>query len=383
MTIKKVLVSQPKPTSEKSPYYEIAEKYGVKIDFRPFIKVESLTAREFRQQKVSILDYTAIVFTSRHAIDHFFHLCTDLRVTIPETMKYFCVTESIALYIQKYVQYRKRKIFFGNTGKFEDLLPAIQKHKTEKYLVPMSDVHNDDIKHLLDKAKVQHTEVVMYRTVSNDFQPGEDFDYDMLVFFSPAGISSLKKNFPDFDQKDIKIGTFGSTTAQAVRDAGLRLDLEAPSVQAPSMPAALDLFLYLPQIGAAEPQESAGEDVCGRSTLVLVLPPARGVHCRARAGGGRRGASVGARQRVEAPLQAGGEAQPREAPDTRGLPPLQASAARRPAPRRLPPAGRGLHLPVRRPVRLRADRRAHEGCPGPRGRQRGLRCLPCGACCHG
>ena len=159
MTIKKVLVSQPKPASEKSPYYEIAEKYGVKIDFRPFIKVESLTAKEFRQQRVSILDYTAIVFTSRHAIDHFFHLCTDLRVTIPETMKYFCITESVALYIQKYVQYRKRKIFFGNTGKFDDLLPTIQKHKTEKYLVPMSDVHNDDIKHLLDKAKVQHTEL--------------------------------------------------------------------------------------------------------------------------------------------------------------------------------------------------------------------------------
>ena len=165
--------------------------------------MESLTAREFRQQKVSILDYSAIVFTSRHAIDHFFHLCTELRVTIPETMKYFCVTEAIALYIQKYVQYRKRKIFFGSTGKFDDLLPAIVKHKTEKYLVPMSDVHNDDIKNLLDKNKIQHKEVVMYRTVSNDFQPDEDFDYDMLVFFSPAGVSSLKKNFPNFEQKEV------------------------------------------------------------------------------------------------------------------------------------------------------------------------------------
>ena len=243
MKIKKVLVSQPKPASEKSPYYDIAEKYGVKIDFRPFIKVESLSAKEFRQQKVSILDHTAVIFTSRHAIDHFFHLCTELRVTIPETMKYFCVTEAIALYIQKYVQYRKRKIFFGNTGKFDDLLSSIIKHKTEKYLVPMSDVHTDDIKNLLDKSKIQHTEVVMYRTVSNDFTPDEKFDYDMLVFFSPAGVSSLKKNFPDFEQKEIKIGTFGSTTAQAIRDAGLRLDLEAPSVQAPSMTAALDMFI--------------------------------------------------------------------------------------------------------------------------------------------
>lgn len=236
-------MSQPKPASEKSPYYDIAEKYGVKIDFRPFIKVESLSAKEFRQQKVSILDHTAVIFTARHAIDHFFNLCTELRVTIPETMKYFCVTEQVALYIQKYVQYRKRKIFFGATGKIEDLIPSIVKHKTEKYLVPMSDVHNDDIKNLLDKHNIQHTEVVMYRTVSNDFGKDEEFDYDMLVFFSPAGVSSLKKNFPDFDQKNIKIGTFGSTTAQAVRDAGLRLDLEAPTVQAPSMTAALDMFI--------------------------------------------------------------------------------------------------------------------------------------------
>ena len=243
MKINKILVSQPKPASEKSPYYDIAAKYGVKIDFRPFIKVESVTPKEFRQQKVSILDHTAVIFTSRHAIDHFFHLCTELRVTIPETMKYFCVTETVALYIQKYVQDRKRKIFFGNTGKVDDLMPAILKHNTERYLVPMSDVHNDEIKNLLDKHNVKHTEVVMYRTVSNDFAPGEEFDYDMLVFFSPSGISSLIKNFPNFEQKDIAIGCFGSTTAKAVRDAGLRLDLEAPTVNAPSMTAALDMFI--------------------------------------------------------------------------------------------------------------------------------------------
>ncbi|MBB4044152.1 uroporphyrinogen-III synthase [Bacteroides reticulotermitis] len=243
MKIKKVLVSQPKPASEKSPYYDIAQKYGVKIDFRPFIKVESLSAKEFRQQKITILDHTAVIFTSRHAIDHFFHLCTELRVTVPEAMKYFCVTETVALYIQKYVQYRKRKIFFGSTGKIEDLLPAILKHKGENYLVPMSDVHTDDLSNLLVKNHIQHTESVMYRTVSNDFTEDEEFDYDMLVFFSPAGVSSLQKNFPDFDQKEIRIGTFGSTTAQAVRDAGLRLDLEAPTVQAPSMTAALDMFI--------------------------------------------------------------------------------------------------------------------------------------------
>lgn len=243
MKIKKVLVSQPKPTSEKSPYFDIAEKYGVEIDFRPFIKVESVTPKEFRQQKVSILDHTAIVFTSRHAIDHFFNLCTELRVTIPEAMKYFCTSETVSLYIQKYVQYRKRKVFFGKTGKFIDLLPIIVKHPAEKYFIPMSDVHNDEIKDLLDQNKIQHTEAVMYRTVSNDFTADEKFDYDMLVFFSPAGIQALKKNFPDFEQKEIAIGSFGPTTAKAVKDAGLRLDLEAPSAEAPSMPAALDMFI--------------------------------------------------------------------------------------------------------------------------------------------
>ena len=236
-------MSQPKPTSEKSPYFDIAQKYGVQIDFHPFIKVKSLSPKEFRQQKISILDHTAVVFTSRHAIDHFFGLCAEMRLTIPETMKYFCITEAVALYIQKYVQYRKRKVFFGNTGKFDDLLPHIVKHKTEKYLVPMSDVHNDDIKNALDKTKVQHDEVVMYRTVSNHFSKEEKFDFDMVIFFSPAGVASLLENFPKFEQGEMKIGTFGTVTAQAVRDAGLRLDLEAPSVQAPSMTAALELFL--------------------------------------------------------------------------------------------------------------------------------------------
>lgn len=241
--IKKILVSQPKPASEKSPYYEIASKYGVEIVFRPFIKVESLSSKEFRQQKISILDHTAVVFTSRHAIDHFFQLCKEMRITIPEDMKYFCITETVALYIQKYVQYRKRKVFFGSTGKINDLIPTMVKHKTEKYFVPLSDVHNDEIKDLLDAKKLQHTEGVMYRTVSNDFTPEEPFDYDMLIFFSPSGIQSLLKNFPDFKQGDTAIGTFGPTTAKAVKDAGLRLDLEAPSPEFPSITAALEDYV--------------------------------------------------------------------------------------------------------------------------------------------
>ncbi|MDE5784594.1 MAG: uroporphyrinogen-III synthase [Prevotella sp.] len=245
--IKKILVSQPQPTSEKSPYYDIAERFGVELVFRPFIKVEGMSAREFRTQKVNILNYTAIVFTSRHAIDHFFALAKELRVTIPEDMKYFCVTETIALYIQKYVQYRKRKVFFGNTGRIDDLLPTMVKHKNEKYLVPMSDVHSDSLSKLLDSKKLIHKECVMYKTVSNDFTEEEikTFDYDMLIFFSPSGIESLTKNFPNFQQDKIAIATFGPATAKAVHDAGLRLDLEAPTEKYPSMTGALQHYLLL------------------------------------------------------------------------------------------------------------------------------------------
>lgn len=243
--IKKILVSQPKPASDKSPYYDIAKESEVELVFRPFIKVEGITAKEFRHQKVNILDHSAVVFTSRHAIDHFFKLAKEMRLNIPEDMKYFCVTETIALYIQKYVQYRKRKVFFGSTGKIQDLVPTMVKHKSEKYLVPLSDVHNDDVKNLLDSKKLQHTECYMYRTVSNDFTEEEvkNFDYDMLIFFSPAGIESLIKNFPNFKQGDIAIATFGPTTAQAAKDAGLRLDIEAPSEKYPSMTGALQHYL--------------------------------------------------------------------------------------------------------------------------------------------
>lgn len=243
--IKKILVSQPKPSSEKSPYFDIAKKNNVEMVFRPFFKVEGITAKEFRQQKISLLNHTAVVFTSRHAIDNYFKLAKELRVTIPEEMKYFCVTETIALYIQKYTQYRKRKVFFGTTGKIDDLLPSMMKHKTEKYLVPLSSVHNDNVKNLLDSKKLIHTECVMFRTVSDDLTPEEvkNFDYDMLVFFSPTGVKALKKNFPEFKQGDIKIAAFGPATAKMITDEGLTLHLEAPSKEYPSMSSALEAFL--------------------------------------------------------------------------------------------------------------------------------------------
>ena len=243
--VKKILISQPKPTSDKSPYYDIEKQFGVSFVFRPFFKVEGLSAKEFRQQKISILDHTAIVFTSRNAIDHFFRLAKEMRLTIPDTMKYFCITETVALYIQKYVQYRKRKVFFGETGKIESLVPTMVKHKGEKYLVPLSSVHNDSIATMLDAKKLQHTECVMYRTVSNDFTEEEKaaFDYDMLIFSSPTGMKALKKNFPGFEQGDIRIGAFGPATAKEVVAEGFRLDLEAPSKEYPSMTSALQAYL--------------------------------------------------------------------------------------------------------------------------------------------
>lgn len=243
--IKKILVSQPKPTSEKSPYYDMKEQYGVDCVFRPFFKVEGVSSKDFRQQHVNLLDYTAVVFTSRHAVDNYFKLAKELRVTIPEDMKYFCVIEAIALYIQKYVQYRKRKVFFGNTGKIDGLVPLMTKHKAEKYLVPLSDVHDDRISKLLDENHLQHRECVMYRTISNDFTDKEKkaFDFDMLVFFSPTGVKAFKKNFPDLEQGDIKIGAFGPATAKTVKELGLRLDLQAPTPKFPSMTEALKDFL--------------------------------------------------------------------------------------------------------------------------------------------
>lgn len=241
--VKKILVSQPKPSSDKSPYFDIARKYGVEIVFRPFIKVESLSPREFRAQRIDILEHTAIIFTSRHAIDHFFNLCKEMRVNIPEDMKYFCITETVALYIQKYVQYRKRKVFFGTTGKIDDLVPTMVKHKNERYFVPMSDVHSNEIQELLESKKLQFTQGVMYRTVSNDFAEDEPFDYDMLVFFSPSGISALLKNFPDFQQRNIVIATFGVHTAKAAKDAGLSVQIEAPTPKYASITSALADYL--------------------------------------------------------------------------------------------------------------------------------------------
>lgn len=241
--VKKILISQPKPSSEKSPYFDMADKYSVDIAFRPFIKVERVSLKEFRHQRINILDFTGIVLTAKTAVDHFFSLCEEQRITMPDTMKYFCISESVALYLQKYIVYRKRKIFFSQTGKIEGLNNSFTKHAKEKFLFPVPEEHRDDVAHFLAEKKLNYTESVMYRTVSNDFEDGEKLDTDMVVFFSPLGVAALFKNFPDFKQGDMAIGCFGATTAKAIEEAGLRLDCEAPMPEYPSMTAALEAFL--------------------------------------------------------------------------------------------------------------------------------------------
>lgn len=241
--IKKILVSQPKPESEKHSYSELAEKNNLKIDFRPFIQVEAVSVKEFRQSRIDLLAHSAVIFTSKTAIDHFFRISEEMRVTIPDDMKYFCISESTAFYLQKYIVYRKRKIFYSCTGNFADLMDIILKHKDEKFLLPLSNSHTEEIPVMLDKNKINYTRAILYHTVCSDLSDLSEINYDILVFFSPSGIKSLLQNFPEFKQNDIKIATFGSTTAKAVQEAGLRLDISAPMPNAPSMTMALEQYI--------------------------------------------------------------------------------------------------------------------------------------------
>lgn len=244
MKVKNILVSQPQPENGKSPYFDIAEKHNVKVVFRPFIKVDPILSKEFRTQKVNIADHSAIVFTSRVGIDHFFRLAKELRVNISDELRYFCISETVALYLQKYINYRKRKVFFGATNKLADLFTVMNKHAKENFLVVLPDNDNDDVLEMIKKNdKLSCTVALMYRTVSNDFTADEAFDYDMLLFFSPQGIAALKKNFPDFEQGEIVIGCLGAATAQAATEAGLRVDIPVPSPQYSSLSVAVDAYI--------------------------------------------------------------------------------------------------------------------------------------------
>jgi len=240
--VKSILITQEAPTDFNSPYLKLAEKFGLKIDFRPFIQVEGVPVKEFRKQKVDILQHTAIIFTSRHAVDHFFHICQELKLEMPADMKYFCISDQTSNYLQKYIVIRKRKIFTGLKDT-KDLLEIIKKHKNEKFLFPCSDIRKNDIPDFLRENGYNFTEAIIYHTVASNLADLKNVYYDILAFFSPSGINSLFVNFPDFKQNNTRIAAFGATTAKAVRDAGLTLDIEAPLPNAPSMTGAIELYV--------------------------------------------------------------------------------------------------------------------------------------------
>jgi uroporphyrinogen-III synthase len=240
--IKSILVSQPKPENKKSPFFGLGDKHSVQIDFRSFIHVESIEAQEFREQKINISEYTAVILTSRKAVDHFFRICDKTRYSVPDSMKYFCVSEAVALYLQKHVVYRKRKIFHGRQ-KFNELMELIKKHKNEKFLLPSSDILKDIIPMQLAEASINYQRAILYKTVVSDLSDLENVFYDCLVFYSPAGIESLFKNFPDFKQKDTRIAVFGETTKKAAVKAGLDINISAPAPNAPSMTGALEVYM--------------------------------------------------------------------------------------------------------------------------------------------
>jgi uroporphyrinogen-III synthase len=237
-----VLVTQSKPADDKSPYFDLASKYNIQIDFRPFIQIQGVPFKEFRRQKINILDHTAIIFTSRNAIDHFFRVCQEGRIEVPADMKYFCISEQTANYLQKYIVIRKRKIFSG-TKTAKELFDLIRKHKTEKFLFPCSNIRSNDIPDFMDTSGLHLAEAVMYETVATDLSDLDVQQYDIIAFFSPSGVASLKSNFPDYVQNGTRMAAFGPTTAKAITEAGFALDIEAPLPNAPSMTGALDLYI--------------------------------------------------------------------------------------------------------------------------------------------
>jgi uroporphyrinogen-III synthase len=242
--IKNILISQPKPgEGDKNPYVELAKKYNLNLTFRQFIKIEGLNSQDFRAQRVDILEHGAVILTSRLSVDHYFRLCNEMRITVPESMKYFCINEQTAYYLQKYIQYRKRKIFFGH-GTILDLVDVIRKNKDEKFLLPASDVTKEQIVDFLDELKITYTKATFYKTVSADLSDIKTLnDFDLLVFFTPAGIKSLKQNFPSFKQGGTRIAAFGHAAALLMKDFGFRLDIFAPNPQNPSMSGAIESYL--------------------------------------------------------------------------------------------------------------------------------------------
>lgn len=240
--VSSILVSQPKPIDDKSPYFVLAKKFDLKIEFRPFIQIEEVNAKEFRKQKIDILAHSAVIFTSRNAVDHFFKICTESRIEMPADFKYFCISEQTANYLQKYIVVRKRKIFVGLKSS-QDLIEILKKHSIEKFIYPCSNIRKEDIPVFLEANAFTYSEAIIYNTVASDLSDIKEINYDIIAFFSPSGINSLLVNFPNFVQNKTRIAAFGPTTAQAVRDAGLILDIEAPLPNIPSMTGALEEYI--------------------------------------------------------------------------------------------------------------------------------------------
>jgi uroporphyrinogen-III synthase len=242
--VKKVLITQPKPEGEKSPYFDLARKYGIELDFHPFIVIEGIPAKEFRKQKIDIANYTVVIFTSRNAIDHFFRICDEMKVNVSQDTKYFCITEAVALYLQKFILYRKRKVFYGADGTNKSLFDVVNKHKeNEKFLYPTSQSFDSEITGWLKANKCEYATPVLYKVVSNDIKEVIAKNYDVICFFTPGGVKSLLENFPKFKQNGTKIGAFGANTLKAAEEAGLVLEIKAPQPKAPSMVSALELYL--------------------------------------------------------------------------------------------------------------------------------------------
>lgn len=241
--IRKILVSQPRPLSERNPYADMSSEYGVQCDFRQLIKIEGLGVREFRDQHIYLEEYTAVIVNSRLGIDHFFRIAEETRFSVPDSMHYYCISEAIGNYLQKYIQYRKRKVFTAENNRFEDLLPAMHRRPQEKYLMVMSDVHSDDDVNMFAENKVVVKPCVLYRTVASEWPEDKPFDYDMVVLFTPSGVAALRKNFPDWEQGDTVIACFGANTAAALEEAGYRVDIKAPSAQYPSITTAIKDYL--------------------------------------------------------------------------------------------------------------------------------------------
>ena len=242
MKVKTILISQPEPKIENSPYFDLEESQRVKIDFIPFIHIEGVSSKDVRHQKIDLTNYTAIILTSRNSVDHFFRIAEEMRFKVPETLKYFCLSEAVAYYLQKYVVYRKRKIYVGKRN-FSDLSPFIKKYKNEKFLLPTSDMLKPDIPKTLNKLGIEWKQGVFYKTVVSDLTHLREVYYDILVFFSPSGIKSLFENFPDFEQKETRIAVFGNTTVKAAKDHGLTVNIMAPTPETPSMTMALQKYI--------------------------------------------------------------------------------------------------------------------------------------------